>query len=286
MPIKHIQPYAKRNESLFARGDLKKRSQIAIDGDALIYYLYIQSQNFSYGGDTERLCKEARHFFDGLNRFEIQPIVFLPIPSPEIKPEIKMAVFKELADQLAEDPLSSINRAARGFRFCPMHRQAFVQILKELKVNFMFVNGEVAPYLAEYAMENKIPVMGYDSVYLGYDLEFCFIESIYFEDEVQTNARGKQYELRDEVSCLRTTTTKIAESLELTFPQYQYLLRLLPNDYLSEFTELRASFEETGNGKDAKDNMIINFAKFIKENWVDDEAKMNEVILAKQKECF
>lgn len=50
--------------------------------------------------------------------------------------------------------------------------------------------------------------------------------------------------------------------------------------------ELRASFEETGNGKDAKDNMIINFAKFIKENWVDDEAKMNEVILAKQKECF
>ena len=71
MPIKYIQPYAKRNESLFIRGELQKKSQIAIDGDALIYYLYIQSQNFSYGGDTERLCKEARHFFDGLNRFEI-----------------------------------------------------------------------------------------------------------------------------------------------------------------------------------------------------------------------
>ena len=32
--------------------------------------------------------------------------------------------------------------------------------------------------------------------------------------------------------------------------------------------------------------MIIGLAKFVKENWTEDEAKMNDVIIAKQQECF
>ena len=56
-------------------------------------------------------------------------------------------------------------------------------------MNFMCVAGAVPPYAAAFAEKNNIPVMGYDSVYLGYDVDFCFIDLIYFEDEPQT---GKQ----------------------------------------------------------------------------------------------
>lgn len=33
--------------------------------------------------------------------------------------------------------------------------------------------------------------MGYDSQYLGFDVEFCFIESIQFEDEPYVSKTGK-----------------------------------------------------------------------------------------------
>ncbi|CAL5976718.1 Conserved_hypothetical protein [Hexamita inflata] len=285
MPIKFLQLFVKRNGNLFIRGPLSKRSEIAIDGDALLYYLYIQSQNFSYGGDTERLCQAARHFFSGLDRFEIRPVVFLPITPAEtdsVKNQQKMQIFTELVSQLTADPCAQINRAARGFRFTPLYRNAFVSVLKDLKVSFMCTSGDVAPYVAHYAKENNVPVMGYDSVYLGYECQFCFIESLCFEDEPN---KSKQ-ELRDEVTCLKANSQNIAEFLQLTLPQLQTVMRLLPNEFVSEFNELRSTYDVAGNSKDPKDNMIFGLAEFVRTNWNNDENAMLKTLIEKQTQCF
>jgi len=43
--------------------------------------------------------------------------------------------------------------------------------------------------------------------------------------------------------------------------------------------------EESQNNKDPKDNMIVNLAKFVKENWKEDRAAMVQTIIDKQTEC-
>lgn len=74
--------------------------------------------------------------------------------------------------------------------------------------------------------------MGYDSVYLGYNVLFYFMDSVYFEDEPYTGKSGKIAQLRDAVSVMQTSCKQLSESLNLSIDQYQYLLRLLPNQYL------------------------------------------------------
>lgn len=50
---------------------------------------------------------------------------------------------------------------------------------------------------------------------------------------------------------------------------------------MNEFNELRVSFEAGGNNRDPKDNMVINMANFVKENWNVDMQKMDQLILVR-----
>lgn len=47
-----------------------------------------------------------------------------------------------------------------------------------MNINYVCVESDVNAYVAEYAISNNALVMGYDSHYLGFDIEFCYIESI------------------------------------------------------------------------------------------------------------
>ena len=79
-----------------------------------------------------------------------------------------------------------------------------------MKVNFVCVESDVNAYVADYAINNHALVMGYDSHYLGFDIEFCYIESIQFEDEPYVSKTGKQVEARDEVTIFKSSAKLIS----------------------------------------------------------------------------
>lgn len=89
-----------------------------------------------------------------------------------------MDIFKELIDMIKEQPSGMIQKSERGFRFNPTFRPTFIQALRDSKVNFMCVDGDVTPYIVDYATSANVPILGYDSIYLGFDVKFCFVESL------------------------------------------------------------------------------------------------------------
>ena len=53
-------------------------------------------------------------------------------------------------------------------------------------------------------------IMGYDSVYLGYDVQFALMDSIKFEEQMT-----KGEETIQEVTCMITSANSIAQALSL-----------------------------------------------------------------------
>lgn len=78
---------------------------------------------------------------------------------------------------------ANINKSARGFRFNACAKATLIAALKKEKVNFMCTDGEVIPYVVDFATKKDIPILGYEAIYMGYNVKFMYLDSLKFEEE-------------------------------------------------------------------------------------------------------
>lgn len=108
---------------------------------------------------------------------------------------------------ISDEPGAVISRSGKGFRFHVLHRSAFIQALKDSKIEYVCCDGPVTPFLADFSIEKKVPILAYDSVYLMYDIPaFYHIDNIYSKD------------VNFEVQAI--VPAEIAKYFDLTFEQY------------------------------------------------------------------
>lgn len=68
--------------------------------------------------------------------------VILPIETPDTTSEAneaRLAVYRELMEQIYEDPQRVLAKTARGFRFDPVARTALIAALRDSGADYAFV---------------------------------------------------------------------------------------------------------------------------------------------------
>lgn len=203
-----------------------KQLRIAIDGDSLFYYLYMQKVDWLIGGDGPFFSSVIKAFIDSLARFNITPVIFVPpsyvsttSPSQELKKgKTHVQYMAEIARAIEKDSGTTLEKTARNVQFYPLSHYTFIDTLRVNKVQFRVTDGPVIPYICAYAKEKNIPVIAYDTVYYAHDIP-CYIhcDSITFKpNDIQVRVVRPSVILKD---------------LQLSVKQFQLICRLLPSDF-------------------------------------------------------
>ncbi|EFO64290.1 Hypothetical protein GLP15_1249 [Giardia lamblia P15] len=233
-----------------------KQLRIAIDGDSLFYYLYMQKVDWLIGGDGPFFTSAIKAFIDSLARFNITPVIFVPpsyISTTSSSQELKkgkthVQYMAEIARAIEKDSGATLEKTARNVQFYPLSHYTFIEALRTNKVQFRVTDGPVIPYICSYAKEKNVPVIAYDTVYYAHDIP-CYIhcDSITFkQNDIQVRVIRPSAILRD---------------LELSVKQFQLVCRLLPSDFyvptvLAPFRDM--VFDNFNDGKKQREGADIH----------------------------
>lgn len=253
-----------------------KQLRVAIDGDSLFYYLYMQKVDWITGGDGPSFASAVKSFFDSLEHFDIVPVVFVPpsyinpmSPSAELKKgKVRLQYTVKIANSITKNSGRNLTKSAKAVAFYPLSHYTFIHALRTSKVQFRVTDGPVVPYICAYAKEKNIPVIAYDNIYYACDIPYyIYCDSITFKpNDIQARIIWPSVLLR---------------SLKLSLKQFQLICRLLPSDFyasgvLSPFQDMIFgsfdSTEEQQKGPDVHVQQINALVSYVRDhsNTADD----------------
>lgn len=289
MAVRHLARYVQQTPGLAVRESLhgteRKRMHIVVDGEALLYHLYMSRVDWSFGGENARLASAVAWFVGSLQKCAITPLVFF---SPHVwdgdtaetrqqRYTQRLVTLSEVCLGIMESPTPTPLRSGRGFRFHPLARQTFVEALRSCEVKLAFTDGPLIPYIVAYSRANNLPIMAYEPVYLSCDIPYYIhLDSVQFK--------------KDELHALVIRPEAVRERLGLTLRQFQLLCALLPSEY--PYSHALEPFRSEFALKDGPDTeasfrpeSIPNLANFIAEHLSDDtsEAVSSFITLVVQK---
>lgn len=209
----------------YSRGK-SKQLRIAIDGDSLFYYLYMQKVDWLVGGDGPYFESAIKSFIDSLTRLNITPVIFLPpsyvnpvSPAVELKKgKTRVQYMIEIVKAIEKDSGKSLSKTTRSVQFNPLAYFTFIDVLRVNKVQFRVTDGPVSSYISSYTKEKGVPAIAYDNIYYGYSIPYyVHCDSISFKPaDIQARI------VRPDI---------ILKELKLSLKQFQLVCRLLPSDF-------------------------------------------------------
>lgn len=263
MVLKYLAQFAQRFEQASRRESLKKLARnglkVVVDGDALLYHLYFTKVDWSYGGDNERLTQAVTAFVRSLAKFNITMLVFIPgyeSSSSDVEDEKGRTRTQVLADVCGNIVVTPTQRSIKGFRFHPLARTVFAAALRSNGVKFSLTDGPVFPYVVAYSIDNKVPVIGYESFYLA-----TAVPSYIHCDSIQFT--------KDDCMAQVIVPGAIAAALEISVPEYQLGCRLLPSDAmetaaLAPFRDFLCAKVSTPFERDLRNGQLFALFKYVK----------------------
>lgn len=283
MVIKLLAQYASKIDGLSRRESLRKLGgpggQVVVDGDALLYYIYIKHVDWSYGGDNERLRSALLNFGSQMASCGISMLVFVPGAEgfgPEVEMEkgrARVQILGDLCQQFILTPNVTVSRSGRGFRFHPMTRTVFCDALREAGIKFQVTDGPAIPYVVSYAMDTKVPVIAYDSVYLTHDIP-CYVHC----DSIQFS--------KEDVFGQVIRPVEIARHLGLSMERYRLGCRILPSDVVGAqaFQPFRDYLVPSAAGssetRETRAAIVAKLFEFIKEREGKTEDEIFDEVVA------
>ncbi|TNJ28495.1 hypothetical protein GMRT_12627 [Giardia muris] len=274
MAVRHLARYVQQTPGLAVRealhGTERKRMHVVVDGEALLYYLYMSRVDWSYGGENPRLTSAVAWFVGSLQKCAITPLVFFSphtwagdtAETRQQRYAQRLVALGEACAGILECPAHAFPRASRGFRFHPLARQTFIEALRSCEVKLACTDGPLVPYVAAYSQANSLPVMAYEPVYLA-----CGIPYYIHLDSVQFK--------RDELHALVIRPEVVRERLGLDLRQFQLLCTLLPSDYpyahaLEPFRSEFALRDDPDSEASFRPESVPHLARFVVEHLSDD----------------
>ena len=210
MGVPKLASFISQNFTGWKRTDFSKWTHVIIDGNNFYLQLYKISFPWVLGGEYEQFGAEVEKFFTK-SGFKNPIVVFDHGPRKNLTDEVvckhrkdSLKVIERLQSQNEWD-LNHVN--GRGNSIAPVLVTAtFYSILRKLKIEIVFADGEADGKIAALANQYECPVISSDSDFFLYNLEHGFVyfdrhfcekktDSLYLVSEFQQQFGIRDYEL-------------------------------------------------------------------------------------------
>ena len=201
------------------------RGPLVIDAMSTCYSLYEDNQtDWIHGGQYKELEEKVVAFFTNLRNSSIEPIVVFD--GVDYKRE-KEAVILKRKKEAIERIRSSLLHEKNTERLIPLFaKEVFLETIKEMRISFIFADGDADALTASIANYHGCPVLSNDSDYYIFNLEAGYIPFEFFNWKA-VPITGKIYNLSDFASTFRD-------------PQLRLLIPALTGNDFMDFPEIRS----------------------------------------------
>ena len=201
------------------------RGPLVIDAMSTCYSLYEDNQtDWIHGGQYKELEEKVVAFFTNLRNSSIEPIVVFD--GVDYKRE-KEAVILKRRKEAIERIRSSLLHEKNTERLIPLFaKEVFLETIKEMRISFIFADGDADALTASIANYHGCPVLSNDSDYYIFNLEAGYIPFEFFNWKA-VPITGKIYNLSDFASTFRD-------------PQLCLLIPALTGNDFMDFPEIRS----------------------------------------------
>lgn len=185
---------------------------LIVDGNNVCYKLYNENYTWLLGGEYSKYGHLVRERFEELRAHFKNLIVIFDGAKPEEKMHTILQRREDAMKQMYETQkkatwdCSIANRSAHATPLLVMF--VFTEVLRSLKIQFLFTEGEADNAIAGLANHHKCPVLASDSDYFMFQLDHGVIQ---LHDWLKNKARArlfnihefmKQFSLKEYEQCL------------------------------------------------------------------------------------